>query len=352
MKRSLLLLILPLFVSGNLCAQTATQPVKNGTGPLVQVPTPTPGAPAPKITCLKPTFDFGEVSQGDEVKHDYEVENAGKAELEIINVHGSCGCTHAAAEKTKLEPGEKTLINGTLNSTGKQGPTQINITVTTNDPVTPTLNLVLSGRVSLPFRTSVTEVNFGTVQKGAPIAEKTFDILTSSAQALTDIKTDNEQVKASFERIPDAEKVSGYRVTVKVEGLLPVGQLRALISIGTTVASQKTITIPVLAVVEGEVTVKPRTFNFGKVKRGEATTKTVEIEKAGKSDLKIEDVQVKPEGAFTAKVEEVKSGQAYRIVLGVSPDAKDGYSRGTVSIKTNVPGETDLHVYFYALLQN
>ena len=68
------------------------------------------------------------------------------------------------------------------------------------------------------------------------------------------------------------------------------------------------------------------------------------------ADLKIENLQVKPEGAFTLKLEEVKAGQAYKVVLGIAPDAKKGYSRGTVSIKTNVPGETDLQVYFYALL--
>ena len=87
------------------------------------------------------------------------------------------------------------------------------------------------------------------------------------------------------------------------------------------------------------------------MKSGDAVTKVVEIEKAGNPDLKIESLQVKPEGAFTAKLEEVRAGQAYKIVIGIAPDAKKGYSRGTVSIKTNVPGETDLQVYFYALLK-
>jgi hypothetical protein len=132
--------------------------------------------------------------------------------------------------------------------------------------------------------------------------------------------------------------------------MLPVGQLRSMLSIGTTVPSQKIITLPVLALIEGEVSLKPRTFNFGKVKKGDATTKVVEIEKAGKSDLKIENIAVKPEGAFTAKLEEVTPGKTYKIVLAIAPDAKEGYSRGTVSIKTNCPGETDLQVYFYAML--
>jgi hypothetical protein len=325
----------------------AKQPQTN----VVPVPAPAPsGVPTGKFQCAKPTYDFGEVSQGEEVAHSYEVENSGKAELEIVSVHGSCGCTHSAAEKTRLQPGEKTVINAKMNTTGKQGPTQINITVTTNDTSNPTSMLTLSGRVAQPCRPSVTEVNYGSLRKGEPVPEKSFEVLISGAQSITDIKADNEQVKPSFEALPAESGKQGYKVTVKLEGMLPVGQFRSTLSIGTTVPAQKIVSIPVLALVEGEVSLKPRTFNFGKVKVGDPVTKVVEIEKAGKADLKIEDVQVKPEGAFTAKLEPVNDGKSYKIVLGIAPNAKPGYSRGTVSIKTNCPGETDLSVYFYALL--
>jgi hypothetical protein len=312
-----------------------------------------PGAPAPKIHVAKPTFDFGELGQNEEVIHDFEVENVGKGDLEIISAHGSCGCTAVAApDKKTLKPGEKTAVNVNLKTLTNQGPLSKTITITTNDPVTPNFVCTISGKVAQPFRPTVSELNLGTIQKGKPVEAKTFDVLTNSSQSIVDIKTDNELVKASYTPIPAEEKKQGYRVTVNVDGMLPVGSLRSTVSIGTTVAAQKTIQIPVLALVEGEIAVKPRTFNFGKVKHGETPTKTVEIEKAGKADLKIESVQVKPEGAFTAKLEEVKAGQSYRIVLGIARDAKDGYSRGTVSIKTNCPGETDLQVYFYALLQS
>jgi hypothetical protein len=324
---------------------------KTNTSPVVvPVPTGTPGGPSGKFQCLKPSYDFGEVSQGDEVGHDYEIENVGQADLEILTVHGTCGCTHAAAEKTRLAPGEKTNINAKMNTAGKQGPTQITINITTNEAGNPSPSLSLTGRVAQPCRPSVSELNFGSLQKGSKLEPKTFEVLVSGAQSITDIKTDSDQVKAEYEAIPAEEKKAGYRVKVTLNGPLPVGQLRSMISIGTTVPAQKIVQIPVLAMVEGEVSLKPRTFNFGKVKKGDSVTKIVEIEKAGNPDLKIESVQVKPEGAFTAKLEEVNAGKTYKIVLGIAPEAKEGYSRGTVSIKTNVPGETDLSVYFYALL--
>src|SRR5262249_38201328 len=158
------------------------------------------------------------------------------------------------------------------------------------------------------------------------------------AQSITDVKTDNPQVKVEYAPLPpDDKKGSGYKVTVSLEGLLPVGQLRSTLSLNTTVPAQKNVSIPVLALVEGEVVGKPRSTSFGTVKLGDAVTKVVEIEKAGNADLKIENLEVKPEGAFTAKLETVKEGQSYKVVLGIAPEAKKGYSRGTVSIKTNVP---------------
>lgn len=374
LMRSIFLLAVAVFVVGQLSAQSnkfpphvdtnagATTkphvPPEKAGNPGAVVPIPTkpavdPNAPAGKLGCAKPTYDFGEAGQNEEIIHDFEIENIGKGDLVILSATGSCGCTAVAPpDKKPLKPGEKTKINVSLKTLTNQGPLSKPVTVATNDPITPSFVLTISGKVTQPFRPAVTELNFGSLRKGEAVEPKSFEILTNGTQSITDIKVDNEQVKASFEQLPAAENRQGYKITVRIDGPLPVGQLRALMSVGTTVASQKLITIPVLALIDGEIAVKPRTFNFGKIKKGDTTTKTVEIEKAGAADLKIESITVKPEGAFTAKLETVTEGKSYKIVLGVAPEAKAEYSRGTVMIKTNCPGETDLQVYFYALVQN
>ena len=59
-------------------------------------PKPTPKAPkvvkatgpAPKIACAKPEYNFGTVSQGDDVKHVFIIKNAGKGVLKIERARG------------------------------------------------------------------------------------------------------------------------------------------------------------------------------------------------------------------------------------------------------------------------
>ena len=213
-------------------------------------------------------------------------------------------------------------------------------------------SLTLSGRVAQPVRPSVTELNFGTLRKGTAVAPKTFEVLISGAQSITDIKTDNEQVKASTSRSRPRRRSRATASTVTLEGMLPVGQLRshALDRDDRPGAEDRhdpgarprrgrdRRQAPHVQLRQGQAPARPRRRSSRSRRPATPTSRS-------------RDVQVKPEGAFTAKLEEVKAGKTYKIVLGIAPDAKEGYSRGTVSIKTNVPGETDLQVYFYALLQ-
>jgi len=43
-------------------------------------------APVPVMVIEEPTFDFGQVTQGEVIKHDFRVLNKGKAPLEIKRV--------------------------------------------------------------------------------------------------------------------------------------------------------------------------------------------------------------------------------------------------------------------------
>ncbi len=327
-----------------------------GKPPPAPAPTPViqpvkPLGPAAKIFCPQPVFDFGEAPQNDKVEHSFEIVNKGDAQLEITNVQPTCSCTAAMPEKRFLQPNEATNIKAVFETKTFQGPITKTITVMCNDPTTPTLSLTISGKVLQPFHVTITELNYGMIKKGQPMEPKSFEIMTGGSGTITDARSDNPQVKAAFEPLPASSRMKGYKITVTVDGSLPVGQLRSMVTLTTDVPAQRALTVPVIAMVEGEINVKPRTFNFGKVKKGDGTTKIVEIEKSGAPDLKIEGVEVKPEGAFTAKLEEVKPGQAFKLVLALAADAKEGYSRGTVTIKTNCAGENLIQVYFYALVQ-
>jgi hypothetical protein len=134
-KSAILVLIAIFLVSGFYCSSSKeTKEVIKGT---------------PKIKVKQEKFDFGEIPDGTEVTHIYEISNVGTDTLKITDVETSCGCT-----RPNLSPGDKIVppngtskIKITFNSRGRVGPNEKTITVFTNDPSEPTKNLLLVGRV-------------------------------------------------------------------------------------------------------------------------------------------------------------------------------------------------------------
>ncbi len=69
-------------------------------------------------------FDFGKIPQGKPVQHDFEIINAGKNPIKLINVQASCGCTTpewdkdnaiAAGGKSKIKIGYNAASEGLFN---------------------------------------------------------------------------------------------------------------------------------------------------------------------------------------------------------------------------------------------
>ena len=321
-------------------------------GLAAQTTRPSSGAtpPSGKIFCARPAHDFGEAPQNDAIHHIFKIENRGTKDLRILGVNPSCQCTSAPLDRDLVKPGETLDIKATMNTLTFDGVVTKSLDVRSDDPETPNLHLTLTGKISPAFRASVTEVNFGRIRKGAATETQTFDVLVGGMVKadVKDIRPDFSQVKAEAVPVTAAGGGRAYRVSVRIEGDLPVGAFRANLAVATTLASQPVISIPVAALVEGEINVTPRTFNFGNVTLGGDHVKEVVVDKAGVADLKIESLKFEPEGAFVGTVEPVKDGASYKILIKPGPGLKKGYQRGTMTVSTNCKGEERLLVYFYA----
>ncbi|PWJ36102.1 DUF1573 domain-containing protein [Sediminitomix flava] len=77
-------------------------------------------------------YDFGEVNEGDEVKHVYTFKNNGEVPLIISRVKASCGCTTPTYTKAPVAPGESGEINVKFNSKNRAGKQVKTITVYAN----------------------------------------------------------------------------------------------------------------------------------------------------------------------------------------------------------------------------
>ncbi|NNC82267.1 MAG: DUF1573 domain-containing protein [Flavobacteriales bacterium] len=95
-------------------------------------------------------FDFGEMTQGDQVSFEFEFINTGDSPLLILDVKPSCGCTISDDwPDHPIEPGEGGIIPVTFNSEGKKGHQSKSITLVANTTPRTTV-LTIQGDVIAP----------------------------------------------------------------------------------------------------------------------------------------------------------------------------------------------------------
>ncbi|RJP63768.1 MAG: DUF1573 domain-containing protein [Ignavibacteriales bacterium] len=104
----------------------------------------------PKISAAVTNYEFGKITQGAVVSHEFIILNNGGDTLKIKDVRAGCGCTVVKPEKTSLLPGENTKIYVTFDSKGRKGHQQKYVYVTSNDKEKPELRLSFTADIELP----------------------------------------------------------------------------------------------------------------------------------------------------------------------------------------------------------
>ena len=99
---------------------------------------------APKIVFDKQELVFSDAKENQMLPAEFTFTNEGKINLVIDSITPSCGC--ATAEFTKVvEPGKKGIVKMTLDTTGITGAFRKTAVVSTNDPASPFVTLVMLG---------------------------------------------------------------------------------------------------------------------------------------------------------------------------------------------------------------
>lgn len=87
-------------------------------------------------------YDFGKVTAGEVVEHEFKFTNTGKFPLIIKSATASCGCTVPSKPEEPVMPGATASINVKFNSEGRKGLQEKNITIIANtDPSATSLRL-------------------------------------------------------------------------------------------------------------------------------------------------------------------------------------------------------------------
>lgn len=88
--------------------------------------------PGPHIKFDVPSYDFGDIEQGEKVAYTFEFTNDGDAPVIISNVMTTCGCTASSWPREPIAPGQSSKIDVTFNSAGKIGHQNKVITIMSN----------------------------------------------------------------------------------------------------------------------------------------------------------------------------------------------------------------------------
>ena len=210
-------------------------------------PAPEAAPLAPDIVCDAPNYDFGEMDNSSFVEHDYPLHNAGTLSLEIRDVHASCGCTAVKPSQNVIPPGGDATIHARLDLRGRNGPQQKTITVTSNDPDTPTMILQLKGTAVQVLRAEPSSLFFGRVGADA-VRNRDFEVISSRGPIqVVNTRADNP----AFIITPLAPEAgtdgTRQRFNLALAPDLPEGNINGTVFVKTDMADLPEVAIPVAA---------------------------------------------------------------------------------------------------------
>jgi hypothetical protein len=199
-------------------------------------------APAPRLACDEPVFDFGDVSSDAQstVDHDYLIRNDGDLSLEILSVRASCGCTAVNASQSVVAPGATATIHASFNLANRSGAQVKTITVTSNDPERPTTLLTLRGNIVKPLSANPAAVYYGRISSPAS-ASREIVLTASQPFTVTSATTVSPHLAAAVDT-PSA--ATTHTLTLSVLPSMPSGPFGDTLTVLTDLPVGPKILIP------------------------------------------------------------------------------------------------------------
>jgi len=294
----------------------------------------------PKAVAVEPIKDVGTVPKGDKAVADFLIRNDGDAVLEITNVQPACGCTVAEYDKT-VAPGKTGKVHAVVDTSTFSGPIAKGVTVFTNDPDLPQLDLTLRVKVEPYISVKPGYARYITVQ-GEPLEGNIIQTLWAPDGTPMDIvKADSPwpfmtvtyHEATAAERMPDV-KGKQWKVEMKLSNDAKVGPLADYVTIHTNHPKQKIVQIPISGFVRPILAVTPPVGDYGDIKLEEPLRKSVIVKNYATEPIKLTSVDTSLKGV-EAKIEPLTDGREYTIRVTLDPSIPKGPFHGKLTLHTD-----------------
>jgi uncharacterized protein DUF1573 len=321
-------------------------------GPVGPVRAAEPGAAAPApakaagavIEVRQTTQDAGTVEQGTLLKYRFRVANRGQANLELTQVKPSCGCTVPKWDRV-IAPGKKGVIEAEVNTTHFSGPIMKRLTVISNDPAHPQLDLTLTARI-----TPLVEVKPGLLallsMDDQPVTQEfTLERPGGRPMQIRQVVTDAPYLRAETTPLPGKGR---YKITVTATTETPLGHSILTAVVRTDLEKAPTPTL-IVQVERGIVFMPPMLYwslTGGAVQmpvRGEVTVRR------RKRPFHITGVSV-DDPKLETQLETVQEGQEYRVLVTYNGGWEGPVVRKTLTVTTDDAKQPEFKIPVQAML--
>jgi hypothetical protein len=312
-------------------AQTKTSPP-----PQTATTTTASEVSGPKIQFAERAYDFGKISQGEVVNHEFVFTNTGTATLEIKDVRTACGCTTAGNWDRRVEPGKTGVIPLQFNSHGFMGNVTKPANVTCNDPARAQVELQFKGTIWKPIEVTPPVAVFNVTSESYTNEIRVVRIVSNLDEAieLSDLQCTNRSFRAELKTVRAGKEFELYITAIPPFEASPV---RAPVSLKTSWSRMPTINVSAYVTVQPPVIVTPRQIMLPPGPLASVSSPAVTILNNGTNSLVLSDASVYNPDA-KVRVQEIQPGRQFS--LTVNFPAGFQIKRGEqvdVSIKSNHP---------------
>lgn len=298
----------------------------------------------PKAVAVEAIKDVGTVPKGEKIIHDFAIRNDGDAPLEITNVRPACGCTVAEYDKV-IAPGKTGKVHAEIDTVTFNGAIAKGVSVFTNDPDTPELELTVRAKVEPYIAVKPGYARYITVQGEPQEGTIAQTVWVPDGTPMEIVKVDSpwpfldvkfREAKAE-ERVTDPNaKGKQWRVEMTLSNNAKVGPLSDYITVHTNHPKQKVVQIPVSGFVRPVVAVTPQVADFGQVDIKEPKRRSLNIRNFATEPIKVTGVEQTIKG-IEAKLEPLEEGREYQVRVTLTPGMAKGPFNGKLMIKTDSP---------------
>ena len=230
--------------------------------------------------------DFGAVAKNSKAEFVFEFDNPYAADLHIVSVRASCGCTTPRILKETVTTYETSGILAVYNTDTFSGSRSATITVTFDRPKLAEVQLTVKGYIRNDVDISPGVIAFDTVDQGQQL-EKHARVRYRGIHdwKLMEIRGDNDYFDFRLKFVGDGHS---YDVVARLKSSAPVGHFNQPLTLVTNDARSPYLPLHVEGRIIPPITVSPAVLYLGVVQPNQKVSKKLVIR--GKKPFRIVDV--------------------------------------------------------------